>query len=65
MALILFGMFIALLVIGVPVGFSICSAAAVTLFTGLGLMLVFTVIQGIYLSRHMDAADAAPSAKDA
>ncbi len=32
---------------------------------GLGLMLVFTVIQGVYLSRHMDAADAAPSAKDA
>ena len=32
---------------------------------GLGLMLVFTVIQGIYLSRHMDAADVAPSAKDA
>ena len=33
MALILFGVFIALLLIGVPVAFSICSAAAMTLYS--------------------------------
>ena len=40
-------------------------AVDVAVLSGLGLMLVFRVIRGIYLSRHMDAADAAPSAKDA
>ena len=32
MALILFGVFIALLLLGVPVAFAICSAAAATMF---------------------------------
>ncbi len=32
MALILFGVFIALLLLGVPVAFAICSAAATTMF---------------------------------
>ncbi|RZL09291.1 MAG: septation protein A [Rubrivivax sp.] len=32
---------------------------------GLGLMLVFTVAQGIYLSRHMDAAEAAKATEAA
>lgn len=36
MTIILFGVFIALLLLGVPVAFSICSAAAVTMFTGYG-----------------------------
>ena len=48
MALILFGMFIALLVIGVPVGFSICSAAAVTLFAGLGDAKMMMVVQRMF-----------------
>ena len=36
MALILFGVFIALLLLGVPVAFAICSAAATTMFAGFG-----------------------------
>ena len=36
MAVILFGVFIALLLLGVPVAFAICSAAATTILGGLG-----------------------------
>ena len=36
MTAILFLTFIGLLIIGVPVAFSICSAAAVTMFAGYG-----------------------------
>ena len=50
MALILFGMFIALLVVGVPVGFSICSAAAVTLFAGLGDAKMMMLAQRMFVS---------------
>jgi len=50
MALILFGMFIALLVIGVPIGFSICSAAAVTLFAGLGDAKMMMLAQRMFVS---------------
>ena len=50
MAIILFGMFIALLVIGVPVGFSICSAAAVTMFSGYGSAKMMIVVQRMFAS---------------
>ena len=50
MALILFGMFIALLVVGVPIGFSICSAAAVTLFAGLGDAKMMMLAQRMFVS---------------
>ena len=50
MALILFGMFIALMVIGVPIGFSICSAAAVTLFAGLGDAKMMMLAQRMFVS---------------
>lgn len=50
MAFILFGVFIVLLVIGVPVAFSICSAAAVTLFAGLGDAKMMMVVQRMFAS---------------
>ena len=50
MALLLFGMFIALLVIGVPIGFSICSAAAATLFAGLGDAKMMMVVQRMFVA---------------
>jgi len=50
MALILFGMFIVLLVIGVPIGFSICSAAAVTLFAGVGDAKMMMLAQRMFVS---------------
>ena len=50
MALILFGMFIALLAIGVPVGFSICSAAGITLFAGLGDAKMMMLAQRMFVS---------------
>ena len=50
MALILFGMFILLLVLGVPVGFSICSAAGVTLFAGLGDAKMMMLAQRMFVS---------------
>ena len=40
MALILFGVFIALLLLGVPVAFAICSAAATTMFAGDSFSLI-------------------------
>ncbi len=50
MAAILFGMFILLLAVGVPVGFSICSAAAVTLFAGLGDAKMMMLAQRMFVS---------------
>ena len=50
MALILFGMFIALLAVGVPVGFSICSAAGVTLFAGLGDAKMMMLAQRMFVA---------------
>ena len=48
MTLILFGMFIALLVLGVPIAFSICSAAAVTMFAGFGDAKLMIVVQRMF-----------------
>ena len=50
MALILFGMFIALLAVGVPVGFSICSAAGITLFPGLGAAKMMMLAQRMFVA---------------
>ena len=50
MTLILFGMFILLLVIGVPIGFAICSAAGVTLFAGLGDAKMMMLAQRMFVS---------------
>ena len=50
MALILFGMFIALMAVGVPVGFSICSAAGITLFAGLGDAKMMMLAQRMFVS---------------
>ena len=50
MALILFGVFILLLIIGVPVAFSICSAAAVTMFAGYGDGKMMMVVQRMFQS---------------
>ena len=50
MALILFGMFILLLAIGVPVGFSICSAAGITLFAGLGDAKMMMLAQRMFVA---------------
>ena len=48
MAVILFGVFILLLVIGVPIAFSICSAAAVTMFAGFGDAKMMIVVQRMF-----------------
>ena len=50
MAAILFCVFIGLLVIGVPVAFSICSAAAVTMFAGYGDAKMMIVVQRMFQS---------------
>ena len=50
MALILFGVFILFLLIGVPVAFSICSAAAVTMFAGYGDGKMMMVVQRMFQS---------------
>ena len=50
MALILFGRFILLLVVGVPIGFAICSAAGVTLFAGLGDAKMMMLAQRMFVS---------------
>ena len=50
MAAILFCVFIALLIIGVPVAFSICSAAAVTMFAGYGDAKMMIVVQRMFQS---------------
>ena len=48
MAAILFGVFILLLVLGVPIAFSICSAAAVTMFAGFGDAKMMIVVQRMF-----------------
>ena len=48
MAVILFGVFILLLVLGVPIAFSICSAAAVTMFAGFGDAKMMIVVQRMF-----------------
>ena len=50
MALILFGVFIALLLLGVPVAFAICSAAATTMFAGFGDAKMMIVVQRMFAS---------------
>ncbi|MGN1006319.1 MAG: TRAP transporter large permease subunit, partial [Aristaeellaceae bacterium] len=50
MAAILFVVFLVLLVIGVPVAFSICSAAAVTMFSGYGGSKMMIVVQRMFQS---------------
>ena len=50
MALILFGVFIALLLLGVPVAFAICSAAATTMFAGFGTAKMMIVVQRMFAS---------------
>ena len=45
---ILFGVFILLLIIGVPVAFAICSAAGVTVFVGLGPDKLLILIQRMF-----------------
>ena len=45
---ILFGVFIALLIIGVPVAFSICTAAGVTVLSGLGPGKLLILIQRMF-----------------
>ena len=50
MALILFGVFIALLLLGVPVAFAICSAAAATMFAGFGDAKMMIIVQRMFAS---------------
>ena len=50
MALILFGMFILLLLVGVPIGFSICAAAGVTLFAGIGDAKMMMLAQRMFVA---------------
>ena len=50
MAAILFGVFILLLVLGVPIAFSICSDAAVTMFAGFGDAKMMIVVQRMFAS---------------
>ena len=60
MGLILFGVFILLLVLGVPVAFSICTAAGVTVLSGLGQGKLLILIQGkllILIQRMFEACN--------
>ena len=60
MAVILFSVFIILLIIGVPVAFSIGSAAAVTIFFGLGTNRLMMVIQRMFESCNSFSLIAVP-----
>ncbi len=60
MAAILFLVFIGLLVIGVPVAFSICSAAAVTLFAGYGGGRMMMVVQRMFTACNSFSLIAVP-----
>ena len=60
MAAILFLVFLGLLVIGVPVAFSICSAAAVTISVGLGSDKLMMVIQRMFESCNSFSLIAVP-----
>lgn len=48
MGAILFSVFLGLLIIGVPVAFSICTAAGVTVFAGLGQAKLLIIIQRMF-----------------
>ncbi len=50
MTLILFGAFILLLILGVPVAFAICSASALTMFAGYGDQKMMIVVQRMFQS---------------
>ena len=50
MALVLFGTFLLLLAIGVPVAFSICSASALSMFIGYGNQRMMMVVQRMFQS---------------
>ena len=60
MAAILFIVCLGLLVLGVPVAFSICSAAAVTIATGLGTKNLLMVIQRMFESCNSFSLTAVP-----
>ena len=50
MTVILFGCFILLLILGVPVAFSICSASALTMFVGYGDQKMMIIVQRMFQS---------------
>ena len=50
MALLLFGGFLLLLAIGVPVAFAICTASAVTMFAGYGDQRMMIIVQRMFQS---------------
>ena len=50
MALLLFGFFILMLIIGVPVAFAICSASAITMFAGYGDQKMMIIVQRMFQS---------------
>ena len=60
MAAILFSVFIGLLIIGVPVAFSITSAAAVTIAAGLGSGRLMMVVQRMFESCNSFSLIAVP-----
>ena len=60
MATILFGVFILLLLIGVPIAFSIASAASVTIVAGLGTKQLMMVIQRMFESCNSFSLIAVP-----
>ena len=60
MAALLFSVFITLLIIGVPVAFSIGSAAAVTIFAGLGSGKLMMMIQRMFESCNSFSLIAVP-----
>ncbi len=60
MAWILFGVFILLLLLGVPVAFSIVAAAGVTIFSGLGDAKMMIVIQRMFEACNSTSLTAVP-----
>ena len=50
MTLLIFGMFLLLLALGVPVAFSICTASAVTMFAGYGDHKMMIIVQRMFQS---------------
>ncbi|MBQ1311555.1 MAG: TRAP transporter large permease subunit, partial [Blautia sp.] len=50
MAFIIFGSFILLLALGVPVAFSICTASAISMFAGYGDQKMMIVVQRMFQS---------------
>ena len=60
MAWILFGLFIFLLILGVPVAFAICAAAGVTLFIGIGPQQLMMLTQRMFESCNSFSLIAVP-----